>query len=540
MDDAQLPRLLRIFDQALSMAPEQRARFLGEQCGDDATLRAEVEGLLLSRGTASGVLDRPPPGGLPLDDEETAALFEAGDEAAVSGLRIGRYRLLRVLGEGGMGRVYEAEQGPPLQRLVALKMMRPGSETVELLARFEAERQTLATLEHPNIAAVYDAGATSEGRPYYVMELVDGVPIDNFCDEHRLTIAQRLELMVSVCRAVEHAHRRGVLHRDLKPSNVLVAERDDGSAVPKIIDFGIAKALAGAGAASLVTREGGLIGTPEYMSPEQASGSLDVDTRTDVYALGVLLYRLIAGVLPIPSERLRGVGPIEVHRILSTGESPPPIERLSTLGAEAEDIAVRRGTTLPWLRRVLMGELRWVVAKALARDREERYGSASELAADVERYLRGEPLQAGPPSAVYRARKLVRRYRVAIAAASAVVLSLAGGLIATSLALRDANRARVEAERQAAIAGAVNRFLNEDILGAGGPQRPADRELSIDEILDRAANKLEQGFEGPDEVKAALHQSLANAYARLGRSQLALEHFERSHELWQGLPPSDR
>ena len=445
------------------------------------------------------------------------------------GETISHYSIEELLGEGGMGVVYEARQREPLTRRVALKLVKAGMDSRELLARFAAERQVLARLQHPNIARVHDAGTTPNGRPYFVMELVEGRRIDEDCDQRGLPVRERVALVATLCRAMEHAHRRGVLHRDLKPSNVLVTD-EAGQPLPKIIDFGIAKVLFGPSESDLATQQGGMLGTPEYMSPEQAAGRGDLDTRSDVYSLGVMLYQLVAGTLPFDSARLRS-GPVEAQRILASEDVPAPAGRLAALGAEAEAVARSRGCSARALGRLLAGELRWVLARATEKDRERRYGSAAELASDLERYLRHEPVLAGPPSRAYRLRQLVRRHRLAVAAGFAVFVSLSAGLLSTGLALGQANRARREAEQHAAVAEAVNRFLDADLLGAGAPHQPGDRDLTVRELLDRAAARLEHGFDGPPVVEAGVRASLAEAYWGLGLREASAGQWERAAAL---------
>jgi non-specific serine/threonine protein kinase/serine/threonine-protein kinase len=513
-------RIFEVFDQALAATEGERQGRLDEACAGDPELRREVDRLLAAHGGREGPLDRPAP---PLDGEA-----ELPPDARV-GESLGPYRILRLLGEGGMGSVYEAEQQEPLRRRVAVKLIKVGMDTRELMARFEVERRTLALLAHPAIAAVHDAGATPLGRPFFVMELVDGPPIDEYCDGRRASVRERLELLLAVCRGVEHAHRRGVLHRDLKPSNVLIAELD-GRAQPKIIDFGIAKLMDAEAPATRFTQRALLLGTPEYMSPEQADWGGEVDTRSDVYSLGVLLYRLLSGSLPFDAQRLHRAGLEEVRRILHEEEPAAPSTRVSPADDASAGVARDRGTDPRSLQRLLVGDLDWVVAKAIAKERGERYGSVSELAADLERYLRGEPVQAGPPGRLHRLSKLVRRHRAAVLAGGAVFASLLAALLATGAALGEARRARAAAEEQTAVAEAVNRFLNEDLLAAAAPDRPGDRELTMAEVLDRAAAKLEP-FAGPPAVEAAVRQSLANAQWRLGRTADALPHFERALEL---------
>jgi non-specific serine/threonine protein kinase/serine/threonine-protein kinase len=359
------------------------------------------------------------------------------------------------------------------------------------------------------------------------MELVEGRRIDEDCDERRMAVDERVALAVTLCRAIEHAHRRGVLHRDLKPSNVLVGA-EGGGPLPKIIDFGIAKVVRGAAEGDSLTRDGGMLGTPEYMSPEQAGGRGDLDTRCDVYSLGAMLYQSISGCLPFPSDRLRS-GPLEARRILVEEEAPAPESGFAALGEEAAAAVARcRSTDVRSLRRTLRGDLRWIAARAMEKDRERRYGSAAELGADLERYLRREPVAAGPPSRLYRLRRLAARHRVALTAAAAVLVSLTAGLVATSLALRQANAARREAEQHAAVAEAVSRFLDADLLGAGNPHRPGDRELSVRELLDRAANRIEKGFQGPPTVEAGVRSSLSDAYWGLGLREAAVTQRERA------------
>jgi serine/threonine protein kinase len=327
------------------------------------------------------------------------------------GTAIGPYKLIQAIGEGGMGTVWMAQQTAPVKRLVALKVIKPGMDSRQVLARFEAERQAVALMDHPNIARVLDAGATAAGRPYFVMELVKGVPITRYCDDHRLTPRQRLELFVPVCQAVQHAHQKGVIHRDLKPSNVLVAQYD-GRPVPKIIDFGIAKATGQQLTEhTLVTGFGAVVGTLEYMSPEQAElNQLDIDTRSDIYSLGVLLYELLTGSTPLEKKRLKEAALLEVLRVIREEEPPRPSARLSTTD-ELPAVAANRGMEPKRLSGMVRGELDWIVMKCLEKDRSRRYETANGLAADVQRYLADEPVLACPPSAGYRLHKFARRHK---------------------------------------------------------------------------------------------------------------------------------
>jgi serine/threonine protein kinase/Tfp pilus assembly protein PilF len=424
-----------IFDAARRIeAPEDRRVYLEQACGQDRDLRALVEALLRVHEQDSDFL-RTPAEGIP-----AGFAGPAPDEGP--GAAVGPYRLVQQLGEGGMGTVYLAEQQEPVKRLVALKVIRHGMDSRQVVARFEAERQALALMDHPNIARVYDAGTTRAGRPYVVMELVRGVPITRYCDEHRLTPRQRLELFVPVCTAVQHAHQKGVIHRDLKPSNILVTIHD-GKPVPKIIDFGVAKATGPKlTQRTLFTEVGSLIGTPEYMSPEQAElNNLDVDTRSDVYSLGVLLYELLTGATPLQRGRAREANLLELLRLIREEEPPRPSARLSTAeGLPA--IAADRGLEPGRLAGMLRGDLDWIVLKCLEKDRSRRYETAGGLARDVERYLHDEPVGASPPSAWHRLWKVMKRNKGRVGAAALVLLALLAGMAGTTWGMIRAERAR--------------------------------------------------------------------------------------------------
>jgi tetratricopeptide (TPR) repeat protein/serine/threonine protein kinase len=413
-----------IFAAALAeLAPGKRVALLDQACAGDAVLRSRVEALLRAHDNPDSALEAPFAGSL-----ATAALTCLEGP----GTSIGPYRLLEEIGEGGFGIVFLADQQKPIRRRVALKVIKPGMDTRQVIARFEAERQALALMDHPNIAHVIDGGETAGGRPYFVMELVQGTPLTDYCDQARLAPRQRLELFVTICQAVQHAHQKGIIHRDLKPSNVLVTPHDD-TPVVKVIDFGIAKAIwPQLTDRTPVTGFDQMIGTPLYMSPEQAGpGSLDVDTRSDIYSLGVLLYELLTGTTPLEKERLKEVSYDEIRRIIREEEPARPSTRLSSLGAAATTVSVNRQSDPKRLSRLLRGELDWIVMKALEKDRNRRYETASGLAMDVQRYLDDEPVQACPPSAWYRLRKFARRHRVAsraLACVAAVCLLAAGSL----------------------------------------------------------------------------------------------------------------
>jgi serine/threonine protein kinase/tetratricopeptide (TPR) repeat protein len=418
-----------IFARALEIpSATERVAFLDRACGHDPALRAGVEALLRAHGRSGDLLDVP-------EDAVTAEQPARGGPDTL----IGPYKLLEQIGEGGFGAVFMAEQIEPVRRRVALKVLKPGMDSRQVVARFEAERQALALMDHPNIARVLDGGQTAAGRPFFVMELVRGVPITQFCDHERLGVRERLILFADVCRAVQHAHQKGVIHRDLKPSNVLVTRHDD-RAVVKVIDFGIAKALdQQLTDKTMFTGFGQMIGTPLYMSPEQAGLSgLDVDTRSDVYSLGVLLYELLTGTTPFERERMRGVGYDEIRRILREEEPPRPSTRLSTVGPAAVTASEKRKSDPRRLRRLLRGDLDWVVMKCLEKDRARRYETASALAADVERYLAGEPVLAGPPGMRYRLRKFLARNKRPVLAASAILLLLVLGIVGTTAGLLQA------------------------------------------------------------------------------------------------------
>ena len=468
MNDAEA-HLMTVFSAALERgsAAEQNA-YLDRACADDPALRQRVEALLRAHDRAGGFLGRVP------DPAETAGSEPSGGPGPAADLAAGvviagRYKLLERIGEGGMGEVWMVEQTEPVRRKVAIKLIRPGMDSRQVLARFEAERQALALMDHPNIARVLDAGATDSGRPFFVMELVKGTPLTRYCDDHKLTPRERLALYGQVCAAVQHAHQKGVIHRDLKPSNVLVAPYD-GVPVPKVIDFGVAKA-AGQPLTekTLFTGLGAVVGTPEYMSPEQAElNNQDIDTRSDVYALGVLLYELLTGTTPLTRKRLKESALLEVLRLVREEEPPRPSTRLSATD-ELPTVAANRGTEPRRLSGLVRGELDWIVMKALEKDRTRRYATANGLGEDVRRYLADEPVQAGPPSAAYRIRKFARRNRVWVGAATMVAAVL---VIATAVSAALAVRAtlaerRTLAERDRAEANfrmardAVDRYFTQ-------------------------------------------------------------------------------
>jgi len=472
-------------------------------------------------------------------DSPTRTLRPEGKDIVPGELLDGKYKLLEELGSGGMGVVYLAEQVDPVRRRVALKIIKLGMDTRQVVARFETERQALAVMDHPNIAKVLDAGATGTGRPYFVMELARGIPITDYCDRHKLSTRDRLRLFIAVCQAAQHAHQKGVIHRDLKPSNILVVVQDDRP-VPKIIDFGIAKATDHRLARqTLFTEQGQLIGTPEYMSPEQAEMSgLDVDTRTDVYSLGVILYELLAGALPFEAGKLRSAGFGEIQRIIRETEPPKASTRLSTLKDTQVKIAEQRGTDPGSLLKLLRGDLDWITMKAMAKDRTHRYSTASELAADIERYLRHEPVSAGPPSTAYRIRKYIRRHKLGVAAAAVVMLAVLIGTAGTTIGLVRAVRAEKKAVEEAATAKRVSDFLV-DLFQVSDPGEARGNTITAREILDKGAAQIDRGLEDQPSVRARLVETIGTVYRSLGLYDRAISMLEKALEITRGVYGND-
>jgi serine/threonine protein kinase/Flp pilus assembly protein TadD len=483
----------RIFLDALEIPSLcQRQKYLAAECGGDAVLRREVEALLAHHGGMGSFLESP-----------AAALAGADGERLREGpgTIIGPYKLMEQIGEGGMGLVFVAEQQQPVRRKVALKVIKPGMDTRQVVARFEAERQALALMDHPNIARVFDAGATESGRPYFVMELVRGVGITQFCDENRLTPRERLGLFVDVCRAVQHAHQKGIIHRDLKSTNILVTLHD-GTPVVKVIDFGVAKAIGQQlTEKTIYTRFAQMVGTPMYMSPEQAEMSgLDIDTRSDIYALGVLLYELLTGTTPFDKERLQTAAFDEVRRIIREEEPPRPSTRFSTPGQAAVTVSANRKSDPKGLSQLFRGELDWIVMKALEKDRNRRYETAGAFAADVERYLNDEPVQACPPSAGYRFRKFARRNKAALVTASVATFAalLVVGVVAGSLGWM----ARDRSVRSAKLNLEVEHALNDANKARDQALKLTDNPYQWEATLAAAAAELKraQGLAAQDET----------------------------------------
>jgi serine/threonine protein kinase len=503
----------QIFWGALQLdTDEERREYLERACGADAEQRRLVEKLLRAQPKAAAFLERPfaPP------PATVAVPISEGP-----GTVIGPYKLLEQIGEGGFGVVFMAEQQEPIRRKVALKVLKPGMDSKQVIARFEAERQALAIMDHPNIAKVFDGGATASGWPYFVMELVKGVPITEFCDQSHLTPRQRLELFIPVCQAVQHAHQKGIIHRDLKPSNILVVMHDT-TPVVKVIDFGVAKALGqGLTDKTLFTGFAQMIGTPLYMSPEQAGQSgLDIDTRSDIYSLGVLLYELLTGTTPFARERFKQAACDEIRRIIREEEPPRPSTRLAQSAPTLASIAAQRHTEPAKLTRLVRGELDWIVMKCLEKDRNRRYETPGALAEDINRYLQEEPVLACPPSKVYRFRKLIRRNRAAFVVASIVALALVAVAVAGVVTYRNEQR-RVAEQSAHELQLQTERQQNalEKALMAAMSSNFTEAEKSIDEaeLLGASAGQVRM-LRG----QVAFHR---------GDMEAAIQHLEQAAKL---------
>ena len=561
------PQLVRDrFLSAAELPVSERAAFLAAQCGDDPELRAAVERLLAAHEQPAGILNQPVLAG----PDQTQALLSSEQPGAIIA---GRYKLIEAIGEGGMGTVWVAEQKEPVKRRVAIKLVKAGMDSRQVLARFEAERQALALMDHPHIAKVFDGGVTEQGRPFFVMEYVKGVPLTEYCDQARLSLKERLHLFLPVCQAVQHAHQKGIIHRDLKPSNILICLYD-GQPVPKVIDFGLAKAMHQALTdQSLYTAHGMMVGTPLYMSPEQAEhNNLDVDTRTDIYSLGVILYELLTGTTPLERQQLKQAAYNEILRLIKEVEPPKPSTRLSG-SASLPSVAAQRSIEPRQLARALVGDLDWIVMKALDKERSRRYETANGLARDVERYLHDEAVEACPPSRTYRLKKFIHRNRALVTAGSAVAAALLVGVAAFAYQaqvardqrdqavqarkaeseqrqlahderdravraqraeaeqrkLADAARAAAEAQeaeaknqeaearKQAAIAEAIARFQT-DMLAAADPQKLLGDKVTVLQALEAAVQELDRGaLQDQPLVEAGVRDTIGTTLQGLGR-----------------------
>ncbi|MBM4089897.1 MAG: serine/threonine protein kinase [Planctomycetes bacterium] len=548
-------RAKAIFLQAIQCSdPAAREVLLREQCGTDPALREQVDILLEAHAQAGSFLE----------------LGVFADSATIDqplaerpGTQIGPYHILEQLGEGGMGVVFRAEQQEPVARQVALKVIKPGMDTRRVIDRFEAERLALAVMDHPHVAKVLDAGSTDSGRPYFVMELVQGVAITAYCDDHELSVRERLELFIPVCQAVQHAHQKGIIHRDIKPSNILVAEFD-GRPVPKVIDFGVAKAIdQGSMEKTTFTLEGQIVGTPEYMSPEQAQSRSLVDTRSDVYSLGVVLYELLTGDTPLDRKRLRSSAWDEITRMIREEEPPTPSKKLSSSDA-LPSVAARRHVEPARLSALVRGELDWIVMKALDKDRARRYESPSALARDIEHHLHDQPVLAGPPSAGYRFRKFARRNKRVLATIGLLALAMIVGTAASvyqavratraerlaetrleeverqrdaarqaeakaDLSRREAERAREAAEQAQRKATAVARYLVE-VFRSPDPERDG-RTITVAEVLDQARSRVEEEFREDRVLQGQLLRAIGETYMGLGLIHEGTRLLEKSRDL---------
>lgn len=450
--------------------PEARIEYLKQVCQGDAEVE-RIVALLKEGDPDASFLEKGP----------SFLGATAAEPNCLTGQTIGPYKLLQEIGEGGFGVVYMAEQITPVRRKVALKIIKPGMDTKQVVARFEAERQALAMMDHPNIAKILDGGETENGRPYFVMELVKGVPLTEFCDRNKLSTRDRLELFVTICNAVQHAHQKGVIHRDLKPSNLMVTLHDNHP-VPKVIDFGVSKAISQhLTEKTLFTAYGQMVGTPVYMSPEQAQMSgLDIDTRSDIYSLGVLLYELLTGTTPLEATRLRGTAYTEMQRLILETESPKPSTRLSTLGAQLPMIALQRGTDARQLNQFLRGDLDWIVMKAIDKERNRRYDTASNFAADIRKFLQNEEIEARPPSMSYRMQKFLRRNKGAVIAGSLLLFTLLLGIFGSTIGMI---RAKRDAEANRMLTRKANQATDNELKARTEAQNAADKAKLAEQIV---------------------------------------------------------
>jgi serine/threonine protein kinase/tetratricopeptide (TPR) repeat protein len=524
-----------LFLLAIEKPVGERAALLQAVCGEENELRARLEALLAVHDQGEDPIDAQIEAARPT--LQVAPPDRAGEE--IVGQMIGRYKLLEKLGEGGCGIVYVAEQVEPVRRRVALKVIKLGMDSKEVIARFEAERQALAMMDHPNIARALDAGATETGRPYFVMELVRGIRITEYCDQSRLTTRERLDLFLKVCQAIQHAHQKGIIHRDIKPSNILVTLHD-GVPVPKVIDFGIAKAIEGRlTEATVYTQFHHFVGTPAYMSPEQAEMSgLDIDTRSDIYSLGVLLYELLTGRTPFDSSELLSMGMDQMRKTIREREPSSPSLKLATLeAAELTTTALRRSSDAPRLIHLLQGDIDWIVLRCLEKDRSRRYAAANSLAADITRHLNHEPVNARPPSAAYRLQKAFRRHRLGFLATGAVGLALLVGLTASVWQAVRATRAEALASKRLAESEAVSSFLTE-VFQSPDPARDG-RSVTVAETLDTAVQRLNSDLSSQPARRAQLQATVGKTYLTLGLPSEAIPLLQQAQSYFQSTLGND-
>lgn len=506
---------VRVFVEALQLPVGEREVFLLRACNGDEVAWRRLKGLLQAHEQAAGFMEEPPA-------DVVAGIDPVGEKP---GDHVGRYKLLQQIGEGGCGVVFMAEQEEPVRRKVALKIIKPGMDTRSVIARFEAERQALALMDHPNIAKVFDAGATKSGRPFFVMELIRGVKITEYCDLNSLPTEDRLQLFVQVCQAVQHAHQKGIIHRDIKPSNILVTSTEQGAAQPVVIDFGIAKATTNQRLTekTLFTAFEMLLGTPAYMSPEQAAfTNVDVDTRTDIYGLGVLLYELLTGSTPFNATKLLQAGFDEIRRVIREDEPARPSTRLSTMAVEAlMTVAERRRSEPPGLIRAIRGDLDWIVMKALEKDRSRRYETANGLALDVKRYLVNETVSARPPSNFYKLRKTVQRNKLLFASIGLITALLVVSLVVVMKSLSKERRARLVAQTEEARSRLVTRFLKNTLEGVGPSAARGRDTVMLRELLDRTAGQLRTEITNQPAVEAEIRGIVGPLYLELGNYEQA-------------------
>lgn len=510
-------KIKEVFAAALECHPGQRAAFLDEVCAQDAALRAEVESLLSAHANPVDLSNSPWP--------------DPFVETSLEGQTIGPYRLIKKLGEGGMGQVWLSEQTSPVRRQVALKLIRGSIIHSALLQRFQAERQSLAIMEHPAIAKVFDAGTTPQGQPYFVMEYVEGLPITNYCDQKKLSVRERLRLFIQVCDGIQHAHQKAIIHRDIKPANILVVEVD-GKPTPRIIDFGLAKAMVPAAAGeTLFTQVGAILGTPGYTSPEQADPAIqDIDTRTDVYSLGVVLYELLTGTLPFDPETFKKQSFDKILHRLRDEDPPIPSARASKESKASSSHAERRGTSPQQLTTQLRGDLDWITMKALERDRDRRYGTPSELAADIERHLENRPVIACPASAGYRLKKYLRRNRVAVGVGAGTLALLIAFTVVQAIQLRRTTRERDRANR-------VTDFMK-NMFTVSDPSEARGNSITAREILDKSSKEIESGLSQDPLLQAQMMDIMGEVYLNLGlypKAQSLFEQAVRIHREHLGL-----